>query len=197
MVLAYHAIWSAQGFWLPNDPRGSWSTQVWAKHLRPFGEATKTNIPRSLANRKHDSNARREAKKHLLFPAVTFNGLQARAIARGFDSILPVIGVRLYACAIMPDHVHIVAVRHPKLLIEEIVGFLKRAATRRLTREDIHPLSEFRRQNGRTPSPWVDGGWHRYLNSRAAIGDAVDYVWKNPARIGLPGQPWWFIVPFQ
>jgi len=25
MVIAYHAIFSTYGFWLPNDPRGSWS----------------------------------------------------------------------------------------------------------------------------------------------------------------------------
>ena len=27
-VLAYHAIFTAYGFWLPNDPRGSWSSYV-------------------------------------------------------------------------------------------------------------------------------------------------------------------------
>lgn len=28
MVLAYHVIFGAYGFWLPNDPRGSWSKFV-------------------------------------------------------------------------------------------------------------------------------------------------------------------------
>jgi hypothetical protein len=54
MVKGYHAIWSCYGFWLPNDARGSWSNEVWAKHLRPFGEATKTNSRRSLADAPHD-----------------------------------------------------------------------------------------------------------------------------------------------
>jgi hypothetical protein len=28
MILAFHAIFGAYGFWLPNDPRGSWSDFV-------------------------------------------------------------------------------------------------------------------------------------------------------------------------
>lgn len=33
MVRWYHAIFSAYGFWLPNDPRGSWSDFVRAWHF--------------------------------------------------------------------------------------------------------------------------------------------------------------------
>lgn len=33
MVLASHVILGAYGFWLPNDPRGSWSTFVGAWDL--------------------------------------------------------------------------------------------------------------------------------------------------------------------
>src|SRR4051812_14608983 len=42
MVKGYHAIFAGYGFWLPNEQRGSWSTEVWAPHLRQFGPATKT-----------------------------------------------------------------------------------------------------------------------------------------------------------
>jgi hypothetical protein len=28
MILGYHVIFGAYGFWLPNDPRGSWSDFV-------------------------------------------------------------------------------------------------------------------------------------------------------------------------
>jgi REP element-mobilizing transposase RayT len=194
MVKGYHAIWSCYGFWLPNDARGSWSNEVWAKHLRPFGEATKTSIRRSLADAPHDARARREAKTHLLYPAVRFTGIQARAVGRGFGKILPVLGVKALACAIMPDHVHVVIDRHPHLLIEEIVAHLKRAATRQMTREDIHPLRDYHRNTGRVPQPWVEGGWFRYLNDDQAIADAVDYVRQNPTKIGLPIQTWSFVA---
>jgi hypothetical protein len=37
MVLAYHLIFSMYGFWLPNDPRGSWSEFVASWELFRFG----------------------------------------------------------------------------------------------------------------------------------------------------------------
>src|ERR671928_232003 len=54
MVHAYHLIITAYGFWLPNDPRGSWSDFVRAWELVRFGKATKTDERRSLAHRPHD-----------------------------------------------------------------------------------------------------------------------------------------------
>jgi REP element-mobilizing transposase RayT len=197
MVIAYHAIWAARGFWLPNDPRGSWSTEVWAKHLRPFGEATKTNARRSLAHDDHDRQLRREAKRHLLYPSVRFHGVQARAIARGIASVLPAIDLHLFACAIMPDHVHIVVARHPSLWIEQIVGFLKRSGTRQLNREGIHPLARYRDPRGEAPSPWVKRGWYRFIDSRAQMMEAIDYVRNNPRKIGLRAQRWWFVEEYR
>jgi len=54
-VLAYHLIMTAYGFWLPNDPRGSWSDFVRAWELFLFGgPATRTTERRSLARDPHD-----------------------------------------------------------------------------------------------------------------------------------------------
>ncbi|MEX2215722.1 MAG: hypothetical protein WD768_16545 [Phycisphaeraceae bacterium] len=84
-VIAYHLILTAYGFWLPNDPRGSWSDFVRAWELFRFGgPATKVNTRRSLAHQPHDRAKRKELNDHLARPPVLFNGLQARAIARGF-----------------------------------------------------------------------------------------------------------------
>ena len=41
MVHGYHVIVCAYGFWLPNDPRGSWSDFVGKWELVRFGKATK------------------------------------------------------------------------------------------------------------------------------------------------------------
>jgi hypothetical protein len=37
-LLAAHIIFTAYGFWLPNDPRGSWSEWVAAWELFRFGK---------------------------------------------------------------------------------------------------------------------------------------------------------------
>jgi hypothetical protein len=82
MVIAYHAIFSAYGFWLPNEQRGSWSTQVWASHLKRFGPATKTTQRRSLADRPYNRQIRAEMRNELQHAPVRFNLSQIHAIAR-------------------------------------------------------------------------------------------------------------------
>jgi hypothetical protein len=83
-MLASHLIFGAYGFWLPNDPRGSWSDFVGAWDLFRYGRATKTTATRSLAGRAHNPAVRLAAKRALKYPAVEFSGLQARAVGRGF-----------------------------------------------------------------------------------------------------------------
>src|SRR6266581_3964135 len=85
MIMAYHAIFGTYGFWLPNDPRGSWSEFVGLYELsRQYGPATKTTERRSLAHRPHDPTAREAAKQLLTRQPVVFTGRQARAVGQGF-----------------------------------------------------------------------------------------------------------------
>ncbi|MCE9592064.1 MAG: hypothetical protein K8S99_16270 [Planctomycetes bacterium] len=84
MVIAHHLIFSAYGFWLPNDPRGSWSDFVRAFDLWKYGPATKVDTHRSVAGTPHDGNARLAAKESLRHPPVRFTGVQARFIGEGF-----------------------------------------------------------------------------------------------------------------
>src|SRR5438034_1282644 len=112
MVLASHGIFTAYGFWLPNDPRGSWSDFVRSWELRRFGPATKVNTRRSVARRPHDQAWRVAAKEVLRYPAVSFNGGQARAVGCGFANFLERSGVTVWACSILPEHVHMVIARH-------------------------------------------------------------------------------------
>ena len=105
MVLASHIIFTAYGFWLPNDPRGSWSDFVRKWELVFFGKATKTDERRSVASAPHDRELRRAAKS-LKYPPVRFTGNQALAIAKGFAKAIRESGYIVVACSIMPDHVH-------------------------------------------------------------------------------------------
>jgi REP element-mobilizing transposase RayT len=196
LILAHHAIFGAYGFWLPNDQRGSWSTEVWAPHLQPFGPATKTTERKSLARRPFDRTLRKEARAALLYRAVELNEAQRDAVALGFAHIIPTIDLHLLACAIMPDHVHLVTLNH-RASIEQIVGYLKRAGTRKLNELDLHPLREFRKRDGSIPTPWVEHGWNRFVDEPRAVDDAIDYVNRNPMKIGLPRQKWSFVERFE
>src|SRR3954466_2661850 len=84
-ILAYHVVFGAYGFWLPNDPRGSWSIFVGSWELRRFGPIIEVTTPRSRAYAAHDRRRRLAAKGALKFPPVRFTGRQALAVAHGFD----------------------------------------------------------------------------------------------------------------
>jgi len=108
-MLGWHLIFSTYGFWLPNDERGSGSSQVRAQHIyEAGGEATKVNTRHSAARKPHDVRLRRLAKEALKYPAVKLSGIQARAVARGIGAVVPKVGLVVHACAIMPDHVHLI-----------------------------------------------------------------------------------------
>ena len=195
-VLAYHAIFSAYGQWLPNDPRGSGSFEVWANHLRKFGPATGLeDRSRSVAREQHDVQTRLAAKKALLRPAVLFTGRQALSVGRGFHDYIRKAGITVWACAIMPDHVHLVVARH-RLLIESIVEQLKGAATNRLIDAGLHPFAGMTDSETRHPTCWARGEWKVFLNSEAEILREIGYVERNPEKRGLPRQNWPFMMPY-
>src|SRR4051812_17027117 len=103
MILAYHLIFSAYGFWLPNDPRGSWSDFVGAWELfRYGGPATKVNERRSYAKDAHDRQLRLATKQRLKYPAVRFNARQVGVIAEGFQLAITEGGYTCHALAVLP-----------------------------------------------------------------------------------------------
>jgi REP element-mobilizing transposase RayT len=190
VIIATHAIFGTYGFWLPNDPRGSWSTFVGSWELYKYGPATTVSTRRSLARRPHDQKLRRAAKQSLAHPPVIFNGLQARAVGRGFANAVRDGGFVAYACSILPDHVHLVVGWHSRD-INAIVGHLKSAASKQLRAEALLP---FQSDGENLDSPWVRGGWSVYLNSPSDVQRAIKYVVDNPVKEGKPQQKWPFVT---
>ena len=197
MILASHVIFSAYGFWLPNDPRGSWSDFVGAWELFRYGRATKTTETCSLAARPHDGERRLAAKEALKFPPVKFTGIQARAVARGFATYAGKSGLIIHACAILPDHVHLVLARH-RLDVEKLVIQLKGHATQHLLEENLHPFSRDAQRSAdeRLPKCFARGEWKVFLKSEDDILRAVRYVEGNPHKEGLPIQRWQFVTAY-
>src|SRR6266404_870865 len=195
MVLASHVIFGAYGFWLPNDPRGSWSDFVGSWELFRFGSATKTNERRSLAWRPHHHAARLAAKSALKRQAVQFDDSQRLAIGAGFQSYAQRSGLIIWACSIMPEHVHLILARH-RLKVEQLVIQLKGRATEQLVGENRHP---FPSQLGIGPPPkcFARSEWKVYLESDADIQRGIRYVEENPEKEGMPRQTWPFVTPFK
>jgi REP element-mobilizing transposase RayT len=192
-IIAYHIVFGAYGFWLPNDPRGSWSRYVWAPRLQRFGQPEPISASHDATPL--EEGLREQMKRELAYPPVRFTGLQARAIGGGFADIVRKLGLVIYSAAIMPDHVHLVAARQ-EMYAETIAGFLKRAASRALRNEDLHPMIGGTDHKGRLPSPWEEHGWKVFLHTQDEIQLANEYVNNNPIEAGLRRQHWSWIKPF-
>ncbi len=164
MIHGFHFIISAYGFWLPNDPRGSWSETVRQFDLRQFGPATKVSINRNVAGRPHDYQLRQAAKRALRYPPVIFTGEQAVVIAKGFAKAMSEHFYVVHALAIMPDHVHLAMAYHSRD-VEDISKHMKARATLFMAKAGLHPLQKFVGTNGRDSSPWGRKCWCPFIRS--------------------------------
>jgi REP element-mobilizing transposase RayT len=148
MVRWYFVTWSTYGFWLPNDERGSGSVYVGSKALLPYGLATKVNTRQSVARVRHDPMVRRLAKEALKYEPVLLTDDQIQAVGRGYARVIERAGVPVHACAILPDHSHVVTDR-PNYPIEKLVALPKGGASAQLRTEGIHPFQDQPLPNGR------------------------------------------------
>ncbi len=194
MILGFHTIVSAYGFWLPNDPRGSWSDFIRQWELLRFGKATMVSDNRCRSRDEHDIRSRIRAKRALRYPIVRFTGKQARAIGHGFARAMREGGYSVHACSILPTHVHLIIGPHSRN-IRRIAGHLKARATRQLNTEHLHPLAKFASADKPAPSPWARYPWTIYVDTRKHLRSAITYVENNPLKERKPRQHWSFVTP--
>jgi REP element-mobilizing transposase RayT len=185
MVIAYHLIWTAYGWWLPNDPRGSMSRFIASDVIAELGtlhHGRKRMQPLSRIIREFYEHAAGALK----FPLLTFSQLQINAIANAFAEEFIRQRYTCYACAIMPDHIHLVIRKH-KHLAEQMIENLQQASRDRLLESNLVP-------NGHPV--WGGDGWKVFLDHPDEIRRTIRYVWDNPIKMRLPQQQWEFVTDY-
>ena len=171
-VIAYHLIWTNYGTWLPNDPRGSGSHSVNTPELADLGAVhygrKKVQPPRSEVRAFHE-----EAEELLSFPVVRFDDHQRTAIGESFTEVTHKFKYTCYACAIMPDHVHLVDRKH-RDAAEQMIGNFQGMSRAWLLKRELatteHPV-------------WTKGGRKVFLNAPERSLDA-DSVCGEESREG-------------
>lgn len=111
MVLAHHLIWTACGTWLPNDPRGSMSRFIASDPIAELGElhhGRKSVQPASREIRTFYD----QAPGALKFALLRFAPAECDAISLAFAHVIAACRYTCYACAILPDHVHLCIRKH-------------------------------------------------------------------------------------
>ena len=185
IVIAFHLVWTAYGTWLPNDPRGSGSQKVVSPDLAELGELHHGR--KSVQPPFHEvRNFYERAEPLLKFDVMRFDRAQIESIAAAFSAIVAERRYTCYACAILPDHTHIVVRKH-RDRAESMIARLQEASRLRLSSEGLSPPNH---------PVWTSGGWKSFLDSPAAVSAAVRYVEKNPVKAGLGAQKWPFVQPY-
>ena len=100
-------------------------------------------------------------------------------IATVFKQVVQRLDIKIPACAIMNDHVHVLILRS-KYRIEYLVNQLKGSATRALRLKQ---------------TPWARACWKVFITDIEALLAAANYIQANSTCAGMPNQSWDFITP--
>jgi hypothetical protein len=87
LVIAHHIIWTAYGWWLPNDPRGSGSNAVRSDILAELGELhpgrKKVQPAGHVVHRFYE-----EAADRLKHPLLTLDQAARQIVADAFTEVI-------------------------------------------------------------------------------------------------------------
>ena len=191
MIWAYHLTWSTYGHWFPNDPRGSWSEEVWQPQLsgvRPLDDDRFVTQPRPV-ERKESQRFREQATMTLRHHPIVLSSEEIEVVGGVFAEIASRWDVSFLACAILPEHVHML-VRECASPYERLVNALKGRSAQRIREHRAIPVA--RRRADRVPI-WTVGFWVRYVPD-ADVGEYVAaYIERNPPQHRLGIQRWGFV----
>jgi REP element-mobilizing transposase RayT len=185
MIVGHHLLWTAYGWWLPNDPRGSSSQEIRVEPIAELGEhhyGRKAVQPPSSEIREFYDSARPVLAHALL----RFSDEDVAILAMSFAQTIRRCRYTCYACAIMPDHIHMLIRKHrdqAEQMLAELQNDSRDALIAAERRRGNHPV-------------WGGPGWKVFLNTREDVERTVRYIENNPIKAGLPPQHWDFVQPY-
>jgi REP element-mobilizing transposase RayT len=122
----------------------------------------------------------------LRYNVIHFDSTECELIGKSFGESVFDHKYTCYACAIMPDHAHLVIRKH-RDSAEKMIEKLQHESRARFIElgraEEGHPV-------------WTRGGWKVFLRLPAEVRSRIRYVENNPVKDGLPVQRWPFVVVY-
>jgi REP element-mobilizing transposase RayT len=185
MIAGFRLIWTAYGWWLPNDPRGSSSHGIRVEEVAALGDlhyGRKSVQPPGRDIMQFYDQAR-AALKH---PLLTLEDADIELVASGFAQVVAERHYTCYACAIMPDHVHVLIRKHrdhAEAMIENLQDASRHRLIRAERRTPTHPV-------------WGGPGWKVFLYTAADFVRVIDYIRQNPVKAWRPPQRWEFVKEY-
>ncbi len=185
MVAGFHLIWTAYGWWLPNDPRGSSSHEIRIEKITNLGElhyGRKLVQPSGMEIKQFYDQAK-DVVKH---PLLALEDKEIEIVARSFSQVIEERRYTCYACAIMPDHIHVLSRKH-RDHAETMIENLQRASREEMIqvgrRASTHPV-------------WGGPGWKVFLHTQQDFIREINYIQQNPIKANRPSQTWSFVKDY-
>jgi len=185
MVIATHIILIGYGHWLPNDPRGSYSKNVFIPHIAELGPLHQGRNP-VQPSAPELREFHQQAKTALTFPVHWFS-LEERAVIRDtFAEFHKEHRITSYACAILPNHIHILVRRH-FLSGQKIHNLLKACAGEALKRGGFLPVAH----------PVFNAGQATHFKDTPSLTyECARYIADNFAKHNLPEERYEFVSEY-
>jgi hypothetical protein len=185
IVIAHHVMWTLYGWWLPNDLRGSTSRVIRSDLLAELGELHFGRKQVQPAGR--DIRAFYEqAAAMLKHPLLPFAPAEFSVVAGAIGAAIADGNYTCYACAIMPDHVHLIIRKH-RDLAEEMIEKIQALSRKRLVESGVRTLGH---------PTWTRGGWKVFLDHPDEVRRTIRYIEGNPDKSRLPVQRWPFVTTY-
>ena len=188
MIVGYLLIWTAYGWWLPNDPRGRSSHAIRVERFADLGElhhGRKVVQPNSQELRQFYANAR-DALKH---PLLTFSSDEVQTLAEGFATVISEQNYTCYACAIMPDHVHAIVWFPEPDQISHFMKQWKQRSSIQIKRLIGSSLIRYAETIDLAEPIWQAGYYGFNLYSEGKVEEKLAYMHLNPVGAGLVERP--------
>lgn len=186
MILGHHLIWTVYGWWLPNDPRCTSSHEIRVEPLASLG-AMHYGRQHPGPSRQQLQEFHASAQDVLAHPVLLLSDEEIAIVGKALGEVIEERGYTCYACAILPEHVHMLVRRHrdyAEVMLEAFQEESREALLDAGRRLRVHPV-------------WGGPGWKVFQDSPEGMVRVERYILDNLSKAGRPPQPWPFIKPLR
>ena len=186
-IIAHHLIWTLYGHWLPNDLRGSGSSELRNEKLDQLGPIHRGRKPERLQpTRRELREFHNQAEPLLAFPRFWLDDAKRQAVADAFARVVAQEGYTVWALALLSNHAHLVIRRHRDDALTMWNRFAEATTASLIMFPDTgldHPILSTR-------------PYKVFLRTPEEVRGRIAYVVANPEKEGLPTQQYSFVKQY-
>lgn len=186
-IIAHHLIWTLYGHWLPNDLRGSGSSELREEKFAPLGDIHRGRKPAKQQPSRDDLREfHRNASPLLQHTKFWLDEPKRQLIASAFGEVIAERNYTIWAYAILSNHAHMIVRRHRDdalTMWEQLANGAGQRLRKDASVADNHPV-------------WSERPYKVFLHTPEAVCSCIRYIAENPGKEGLLFQWYPFVQSY-